>query len=443
MTGFWPRALILISSLLLLALIIWSAAGLLPAAVFLTVALMARLLWHMRNLARLDNWLEDPEVRAVPDSTGIWGDIFSRLNKMVKSQLKDRERRIAALHDMEQATSALPEGVVILDEGGHIEWCNPLAEQHFGLDSGRDTGQQITYLMRQPEFVEYLAARQFGSPLILRGTRQDSHMILSIKLISYGANKKLLISRDITHFERVENMRRDFVANVSHELRTPLTVVNGFVETLADMPNLENDMARHALHLMSEQTYRMNHLVDDLLTLSTLENELNVLQEEKVGVPLLMQTLKQEGEALSNNRHTLRLEVESDCGVLGSAAELHSAFGNLVSNAIRYTPPGGEIVLHWRVHNGQPVFSVQDSGIGIAAQHIPRLTERFYRVDRSRSRETGGTGLGLAIVKHVASRHQALLEIISEEGEGSTFSIVFPEKRCLPQDVKIEAGARR
>lgn len=433
MSGFWPRALIFLSTLLLLALIIWSAAGLLPAAIFLSVALLARLFWHMHNLAALDRWLEDPESRAVPDGSGIWGDAFSRLNKMVKSQLKDRERRIAALNDMEQATSALPEGVVILDHTDHIEWCNPLAEQHFGLDSARDTGHQITYLMRQPEFVEYLAAKEFTSPLILRGTRQDSHMILSIKLISYGANKKLLISRDITHFERVENMRRDFVANVSHELRTPLTVVNGFVETLCDMPKLENDMARRALQLMSEQTYRMNHLVDDLLTLSTLENELNVLQEEKVDVPQMMQTLQQEGAALSNNQHTLRLEVESDCAVLGSASELRSAFGNLVSNAIRYTPPGGEIVLRWHEKNGQPVFSVKDSGIGIAAQHIPRLTERFYRVDRSRSRETGGTGLGLAIVKHVASRHQAQLEIQSEEGKGSTFSIAFPDKRRMAQ----------
>ncbi len=407
----------------------------------MALALLVILLLHLRSLAKLDNWLEDPEGRATPDGAGIWGDIFARLNRMVKSQIRDRERRIAALNDMEQATSALPEGVVILDNTDHIEWCNPLAELHFGLDSDRDTGQQITYLMRQPEFVEYLAAKQFSSPLILRGTRQDSHLILSVKLISYGANKKLLISRDITHFERVENMRRDFVANVSHELRTPLTVVNGFVETMCDMPSLENDMARRALQLMSEQTYRMNHLVDDLLTLSTLENELNVLQEDRVDVPHLMQKLKQEGMSLSGNQHTLRLELESDCGVLGSTGELHSAFGNLVSNAIRYTPPGGEIVLSWREQNGQPVFSVQDSGIGIAAQHIPRLTERFYRVDRSRSRETGGTGLGLAIVKHVASRHQAQLEITSEEGRGSTFSIVFPEKRRHPQAAKAEAGA--
>jgi len=439
--GFWPRELILLFSLLLLSLLLWSVAGALPAALFLSLSLLLRLVLYLRRLAALDKWLDDPEGRAVPDSYGVWGDVYARLNKMVRKQLSDRERRIAALQDMEQATSALPEGVVILDEADNIEWCNPLAEQHFGLDIKHDTGQQITYLARQPEFVEYLAARQFADPLILRGTRQDSLLILSIKLIPYGANKKLLISRDITHFERVETMRRDFVANVSHELRTPLTVVNGFIETLCDMPNLENDMSRRALQLMGDQTYRMNHLVDDLLTLSRLENKLNTLQEEIVNVPQLLHTLQQEGASLSGKQHTLDLKLESDCGVLGNTAELHSAFGNLVSNAIRYTPPGGEIVLRWHEQNGQQVFSVQDSGIGIAPQHIPRLTERFYRVDRSRSRETGGTGLGLAIVKHVANRHQAHLGIASEEGHGSTFSIVFPAKRRLPQHAKEEAGA--
>ena len=441
MTGFWPRALILLLALALFTLLLWGLFSAAVALALLAAALLVHVLVYLRYLARLEYWLEDPEVRHAPDGAGIWGDMFSRLNKMVKSQMRDRERRIAALLDMQEATSALPEGVVILDETDHVEWCNPLAEQHFGLDIQRDTGQQITYLARQPEFIAYLAGRQFASPLVLRGTRADSHMVLSIKLIAYGTNRKLLISRDITHYERVEAMRRDFVANVSHELRTPLTVVNGFVETLADMPTLENDMARHALRLMGEQTYRMNHLVDDLLTLSTLENELNVLQEETVDVPRLMNALQQEGASLSNNQHTLRLELASPVGLHGCTRELHSAFGNLVSNAIRYTPAGGEIVLRWEERNGEPVFSVTDSGIGIAAQHIPRLTERFYRVDRSRSRETGGTGLGLAIVKHVANRHQAHLEIVSEEGHGSTFSIVFPEKRRMVLEPQAAANA--
>ncbi len=432
MSGFWQRALVFPFVLLLLSMMLWGMAGALPAAILFGLGLAAWGVVQLRRLAAMDDWLNDPEGRQAPDSYGMWGEVFSRLNKLVRQQVKERERRIAALREMEQATSALPEGVVILDAADHIEWCNPLAEQHFGLDNRRDIGQQITYLARQPEFVQYLTAQEFSEPLILRGSRQDG-LILSIKLISYGDNKKLLISRDITHLERVETMRRDFVANVSHELRTPLTVVNGFVETLHDMPNLENDMARRALELMGEQTYRMAHLVDDLLTLSKLENALNTLQEETVDVPRLLRTIQQEGTSLSGAQHNLRLELESECGLLANGGELHSAFGNLVSNAVRYTPPGGEIVIRWEERKGQPVFSVRDSGIGIAPQYIPRLTERFYRVDRSRSRETGGTGLGLAIVKHVVSRHQGQLEIASEEGQGSTFSIVFPATRRWPQ----------
>lgn len=430
MVEFWRRALVFPFILFFCSLLMWAVAGILPATLFFASALLLRWVFFLRRLAALDHWLSDPEVRAVPDGTGLWEDVFARLNKMVRLQREEREQSTAALRHMEQATSALPEGVAILDEADRIEWCNPLAEQHFGLDGVRDVGQQITYLARQPEFVQYLAAREFSDPLMLRGARHDG-LTLSIKLIPYSASKKLLISRDITRFERIETMRRDFVANVSHELRTPLTVVNGFVETLSDMPTLDNDMARRALHLMGEQTQRMGRLVDDLLTLSKLDNALNALQEETVEVPVLLRTLYEEGLALSAEKHVLRLELESDCSLLGNTEELRSAFGNLISNAIRYTPQGGEITLRWQERDGQPVFSVQDSGLGIAPQHIPRLTERFYRVDHSRSRETGGTGLGLAIVKHVASRHQAQLEIASEEGKGSTFSIAFSSKRRL------------
>jgi two-component system phosphate regulon sensor histidine kinase PhoR len=431
MADFWRRALFFPLILLVISLLLWAWAGPLSAALFFGVILMVRLVFHLRQLAQLDYWLADPATRAVPDGTGLWEEIFSRLNKMVRQQREGERQSAAALRHMEQATSALPEGVVILDEADHIEWCNPLAERHFGLDALRDVGQQITYLARQPEFVQYLSMHNFNEPLVLRGTQHDG-VTLSIKLIPYGDDKKLLISSDITRFERIETVRRDFVANVSHELRTPLTVVNGFVETLGGMDDLNNDMARRGLKLMGAQTQRMERLVDDLLTLSKLDNALNALREEPVEVPALLRLLFTEGQTLSAGKHTLRLDMQSDCSLLGNTEELRSAFGNLVSNAIRYTPQGGDIVLTWREQEGQPLFSVQDSGLGIAPQHIPRLTERFYRVDHSRSRETGGTGLGLAIVKHVASRHQARLDIVSEEGKGSTFSIVFPARRRLP-----------
>jgi len=428
---FWRRALIFPAVLLIFSLMLWFVTGdLLAAILFFSIFLLARLIYHLHELFLLESWLVDSENRPLPDGSGLWEEAFSRLNRLMRQMREERMRHSAALQHLEQATSALPEGVVILDEADHIEWCNPQAEQHFGLDGVRDVGQQITYLARQPEFVQYLTMRNFTEPLVLRGARKDG-LTLSIKLVPYSSNKKLLISRDITRMERIETIRRDFVANVSHELRTPLTVVNGFVETMHDMPSLENDMARRALELMGEQTQRMERLVNDLLTLSKLDNTLNALQEENVDMVALLRALYQEGQSLSGKRHSMKLELECDCGVLGNAEELRSAFGNLISNAIRYTPQGGEIVLRWQARNEQPSFSVRDSGVGIAPEHIPRLTERFYRVDRSRSRETGGTGLGLAIVKHVVNRHQAQLEIVSEEGKGSTFSITFPAKRCL------------
>jgi two-component system phosphate regulon sensor histidine kinase PhoR len=431
-SDFWQRALVFSFLVFLISLLLWAIAGALPAALFFGVAMWLRIIHHLRNLAAFDSWLSNADTQEVPVGTGMWEDVFAVLDKLVKQRKKDREQYASALRQMEQATSALPEGVVILGEADRIEWCNPLAESHFGLDIERDIGQQITYLARQPEFVQYLAKNDYTEPLVLRDTRHGE-LVLSIKLIAYGIGKRLLISSDVTHLERIETMRRDFVANVSHELRTPLTVVNGFVETMQDMPNLENVMARRALQLMGDQTSRMESLVDDLLTLSRLENEQNVLQEEQLDVQALMQTLLEEGRSLSNGQHQLKLEIESDAQIGGCGNELHSAFGNLVTNAIRYTPTGGEIVLRWSEQSdGHMVFCVKDSGIGIAAQHISRLTERFYRVDRSRSRETGGTGLGLAIVKHIVIRHQAQLNISSEEGKGSTFSIVFPAKRKLP-----------
>ncbi len=430
MFDFWRRALTLPLVMLLLCLLLAAIIGPFAAAVLFGVFIVLHFIRHVRQLAELESWLDNPDAKPVPGGTGLWEDVFVRLNRMVRKHRKEREKRIAALQHMEQATAALPEGVVILDVADHIEWCNPIAEQHFGLDGVLDTGQQITYLVRQPEFVEYLNHNDFSEVLILRNARQDG-VVLSIKLIGYGENKKLLISRDITRFERIETMRRDFVANVSHELRTPLTVINGFVETLSDTPNLENKASRRALDLMGEQTQRMQRLVDDLLTLSKLDNALNALQEETVNMPALLTALHREGQSLSDGQHNLQLELNSQCNLSGNTDELRSALGNLISNAIRYTPKNGEIIIRWHEQASQPVFSVQDSGIGIAAEHIPRLTERFYRVDQSRSRATGGTGLGLAIVKHVANRHQAKLEIASEEGKGSTFSMVFPVKRCL------------
>ena len=428
MLDFWFRVSLPVVLSALAALLLWSMFSEAVALLFMLIALLIVMAYRARQLFKLGQWLNDARPETIPEAGGIWDEVFSKLYRMVKKHNQTKQKLAEELQHMEQATAALPEGVAILNEANRIEWFNPIAQLHFDLDAEHDIMQDITYLVRQPEFVEYIHESNFTKPLMMRPARHDE-MVLSIRLIPYGGDKRLLISRDITQFERVEAMRRDFVANVSHELRTPLTVVNGFVENLQDMPDLSQDSARRALHLMAEQTQRMENLVADLLTLSRLENDQSPMSEETVDMSALLDEIYREGKLLSGEKHTLRLEMHSDAKLLGNREELHSAFGNLLGNAIRYTPEGGTILLSWTVRDGQPVFAVQDSGIGIAPEHIPRLTERFYRVDRSRSRETGGTGLGLAIVKHIAMRHQARFDISSVEGKGSTFALVFPVKR--------------
>ena len=430
MQDFWFRVSLPVVLSTLVAVLLWGLFSAIVALWFMIVILLMVMAYRARQLFKLGRWLNDARVETIPEAGGIWEDIFSQLYKMVKRHNQTKQELANELQHLQQAAAALPEGVAILNEANRIEWCNPVVEQHFGLNAERDIMQDITYLVRQPEFIEYLHASDFSKPLLMRPARLGN-IVLSIKFVPYGGNKRLLISRDITQFERVDAMRRDFVANVSHELRTPLTVVIGFVENLQDMPDLSKDSARRALHLMADQTRRMDSLVADLLTLSRLENEQSPLHDEAIDMKALLNEIYRDGELLSGAQHPLSMEIASEAKLLGNRDELRSAFGNLLSNAIRYTPAGYAIILRWFEQGGQLVYSVQDSGIGIAAEHIPRLTERFYRVDRSRSRETGGTGLGLAIVKHIVIRHQAKFEVVSEEGKGSTFSIVFPVKRCL------------
>lgn len=444
MDSLWQRTFTFLALLALAALAVWGIAGATQALLLFSAGLLTLIFYNLRHLAALHRWLQAPEPGPVPSAWGVWDEVFSRLHRLTRSQTRRRQELSTALDRFQQAASALPDGVVILDEQDRIQWCNPVAEAHFGLDRARDIGQQITYLVRMPQFAAYLRAQNYREPMILKMSR-DASLTLSAQLIPYGDEQKLLISRDITSLERVETMRRDFVANVSHELRTPLTVVGGFLETLADMDKPDRDMIRRSVELMLEQTRRMQRLVEDLLTLSQLENASNLLREEPVNVPQMLPLLYQEATSLSGGKHRIEHHANADWWVLGSAEELRSAFSNLVSNAVRYTPEGGEIDLAWGVEGGQAVFSVRDTGIGIEARHIPRLTERFYRVDRGRSRETGGTGLGLAIVKHVLNRHQARLEIESAPGKGSLFRVRFPAARSLPpsssRDEREAAGS--
>lgn len=394
--------------------------------------LLGIVIYHVYTLYCLDQWLRHPDYSysTVPDRSGLWGVVFARLARFVRRSDKERLGLNISLERLQRATSALPEGIVILDDKNQIEWCNSSAELHLGLNLGMDAGQHITRMVRQVRFVAYLDTGDFSKPFLLNQTRFHD-TLLSIQIVPYGDREKLLISRDVTRFEKLEIMRRDFVANVSHELRTPLTVIGGFLETLLEENRLSEGGDKKVLRLMFDQATRMRRLVEDLLILSRLENAGNNLAEEKVDVVRLLQALYQEAQSLSAGRHTISLDLASHAMLLGSEDELRSAFENLVSNAVQYTPENGVISIGWMVENEKGLFYVQDSGIGIEPDHIPRLTERFYRVDRSRSRETGGTGLGLAIVKHVLNRHQASMEIISQPGSGSLFRMWFPASRVI------------
>ncbi len=396
---------------------------------FALAVLAVSLLFHLVNLWRVPDWLKTLKLHEGPGSILLWQEVFDRIYDQVRMQHKRKKQLATTLERFLSAAEALPDGVVMLDEHDRIEWCNPAAASHLGLDRRADIGQQITNLVRYASLREYLREEDFSHPLQLRIERAQE-LVLTIQLVPFDSTRKLLQSRDITQLDRVQTVHRDFVANVSHELRTPLTVVGGFLETMLDMPDTDAETRARHLQLMYEQTRRMQRLVEDLLTLSKLESGQQT-KEEEVDMGELLRLLQDEALGLSQGRHRIELDVLADVRLLGNRDELQSACGNLVSNAIRYTPAGGAITLKWGIREGHPVFAVQDSGIGIAPEHIPRLTERFYRVDRGRSRATGGTGVGGAIVKHILQRHQARLLITSKLGEGSEFAVHFPAERLL------------
>jgi len=429
------QSLIRTAVLVLLLLVPVLGAGLLWGAAWgwglLSIALGALVVHHAWNLGRLRDWASGPLAESVPEGSGAWKEVFTLLYRRQRSEASERHQLARSLARSRQAGRALPYGVAILDADYRIIWCNDSCEAHFGIDAKSDVGQAITNLVRQPEFVGYVAAADYSKPLQLRTARGDG-LILSVQFVPYVDSQLLLLSRDVTQFTRVETMRRDFVANVSHELRTPLTVLVGFLETVREL-KLDAARSRDYLNLMAEQGRRMQHIIADLLTLSSLESAPEPPRDERVDVASLLARVRGEAEALSGGRHRILLDAAPGIDLLGSESEIASAFGNLVSNAVRYTPPGGEVRIEWRASEKGAEFAVEDTGPGIEAEHIPRLTERFYRVDRSRSRESGGTGLGLAIVKHALVRHQATLEIESTPGKGSRFTARFPARRLTPR----------
>jgi two-component system, OmpR family, phosphate regulon sensor histidine kinase PhoR len=423
-----------------LAGIAWAVMGAAAALLVLAVGWGAILLHHARHLDRLIHWASGHLDTPVPEGSGSWRLAFSALYRRVRTRTAYQRDLAHTIERFQSAAEAIPDGMVVLDTTNRIKWANVRARLHLGLNDKHDVGSPLTNIVRQPEFVRFLEAEDFAEPIVIESQREPG-VTLAIQIVPFGVDEKLLISRDVTRLEAVAKMRRDFIANVSHELKTPLTVIAGFLETLEEL-DLDEKQRERFIQLMQEQARSMQRLVEDLLTLSALESEQNLLADEPFAIVALMLQLSSDAKSLSQGQHAVVLDLGDAVTVTGSRDELASAFGNLVSNAIRYTPSGGTITLSWRVDdNGTGVFSVTDSGIGIAPEHLPRLTERFYRIDRSRSRATGGTGLGLAIVKHVLLRHQATLEIASEPGKGSTFAVRLPARRVQRVPVPPELAA--
>lgn len=418
---FWVPATLRLGLVLLGGAVFWWMFGPVTGLAFALLVTIGLLASQLMYLHKLGEWLDDPQSGKLPDGWGAWTEVFARLYRLRRDDERHQAELAEWLARFRQAMQLLPEGVAIMDDVLFLEWCNPAAERHLGLTLERDKGRRVTNLIRHPEFIDYIILGRYEQPLTLaiRGRK------LVVQIIPFENRRQILVTHDATETERIEAMRRDFIANASHELRTPLTVIVGFLEIALADPGLDEKTRTAHLELMTEQAGRMQRLIEDMLTLSRLESDEYPLKRERIEMRALVEQIASDARALSNGRHEVEVAVDGP-DVMGNADELRSAFGNLASNAVRYTPAGGHIKLSWTRGPNDLRFEVADDGIGIDEQHISRLTERFYRVDKSRSRETQGTGLGLAIVKHVLLRHGGKLAIRSVAGKGSVFTASLP-----------------
>lgn len=418
-TEIWRLVLLVVAALSFGALVGYPFAA-------IALMLLGYIVWQLSRQWMLFRWLRAPETNPIPDAGGRWGEIFHDLHQW-RRRVEARERKLEGLLTrFEDAATALPDAVVVLTSDDDIEWFNPVATRLLGLRQEQDTGQPIANLVRHPDFVTLLNGPNTGEPIQIESPRNEN-IVLSVRIVPYGRGRRLLVARDITRMQHLEQVRRDFVANISHELRTPLTVLTGFLETMVDSgePGLEN--WRDSLMSMQDQAMRMRNLVTDLLFLARIETGPRTSGWQPVAVPAMLAAIREDALALAHaGKYEIDMDVDESLWLRGNDTELRSAFSNLLVNAVRYTPPGGKIDVHWHSDEKGAHLSVQDNGIGISREHIGRLTERFYRVDTARSRESGGTGLGLAIVKHVLQRHDAELGIESVPGKGSTFTCHFP-----------------
>jgi len=396
----------------------------------LACALTIHLAWQLTVLFRVDWWLRHRSLADPPDIRGVWGEIISQVVRLHRRKRFHKQRFVQLMRQLQSSTAALPNGVVILNPQREIVWFNRMAGRLLDLRRTADLGLRIENLLREPEFARYLKLEDYSSPVVIRrATREDSY--LSLQIVPYGDGQQLLLAEDVSQQMRLEAVRRDFVANASHELRSPLTVVSGYLETLSQDPALDRELVGPVAE-MRRQAERMTSIIHDLLELSRLEQKGESVVGEPIEVAALLALLRKDVLARPVHPREVRVRIDSEAMLLGEEPEVHSAFSNLVDNAAKYTPAEGAIEMRWWVDEDGGHFSVTDTGIGIPPEHIPRLTERFYRVDQGRSRATGGSGLGLAIVKHVLQRHGAELEVRSALGKGSTFSCHFPPQRVQP-----------
>jgi len=437
MAARWTFALARLAGIVLLGL----AAGLLIGPIWLWILLAACLYlgWQLLTLYRLDRWLRLRSQMDPPNLGGIWGDIVAQVVRLHRRKQFHKQRLVQLFRELRRSTAALPDGVIILSAQREIVWFNRQAARLLGLRRPIDLGLRIDNLIRSPEFVHYLHGDDFAMPLVIRPPVQMD-LYLALQVVPYGGGQSLLLVRDVTRQMRLEAMRKDFVANASHELRTPLTVISGYLDTLADDLSIDPAWAG-PIKDMRAQAQRMNAIIADLLVLSRLEATDGEASRDAVDVPSMLERLHRDALANVERPRQIVLDLETADGLFGSAHELESAFTNVLVNGMKYTPAEGTVRMRWWVDDEGAHFSVIDSGIGIPAEHIPRLTERFYRVDAGRARGQGGSGLGLAIVKHALQRHGGWLDVQSTEGKGSTFTCHLPQARVWPRAVHEAVNA--
>lgn len=419
----WGREFRLIVGILIIGLILGLLLENVSFCLLITISLY--LTWHLIQLYRLEKWLREAKKLNPPYAQGIWGDVFYHFYLLQQRNKKRKKKLAFIIKRFKKSTTAMPDATVVINSMAEIEWMNQAAKRLLNLRSPQDVGSPITISVRNPDFVRYFKQGDYTNSVEIKAP-VDNQIMLNVKITPFGNKQKLLLAQDMTKISQLETMRKDFVGNVSHELRTPLTVLNGCIETIQDAPDVPVKWKK-SLDLIQQQGYRMRGIVEDLLILSRLESGNTIKHKSAINVELLLTTIKDEAIALGHHKHlNISQDIKSQCHLNGNEEEIRSAFTNLVANAIHYTPDQGCVELIWYETATHKHFSVKDTGVGISEEHLTRLTERFYRVDISRSRNQGGTGLGLSIVKHVLHRHQAQLHIASKLGQGTEFRCDFP-----------------